>query len=169
MKRKSSEEIKHFEVLVKQNMKRAYFSAFGILGSHDAAMELSQQAFIRAYRNFNKFDVTKNFFTWYYKILRNLCFNYIRDSNRNRMENIFDLEDVSVDPIYQFEQNELKELLSNSFLQLKAEDREILVLKEFENLSYKEIADALNIPIGSVMSRLYNARKKLAEIMKRKM
>jgi RNA polymerase sigma-70 factor (ECF subfamily) len=59
-----------FEKLVKANMKRAYYTALGILGSHDAAMEISQEAFIRVYRNFDKYDRQKNFFTWYYKILK---------------------------------------------------------------------------------------------------
>ena len=76
----SRSEKMDFENYVKDNMKRAYYCAFGILGSHDAAMEISQDAFIKAYRNFKSFDRSKNFFTWYYTILRNLCLNFIRDS-----------------------------------------------------------------------------------------
>jgi len=57
-------------VLVKDNMKRAYFSALGFLRSHDAAMDVSHEAFIREYRNFNKYNTTINIFAWYYKILK---------------------------------------------------------------------------------------------------
>ena len=71
-----------FVLLMRSNMKRAYFSALGIVGSHDDAMELAQLAFIRAYKHFGSFDKDKNFFTWYYKILRNLCLNKIRDTKR---------------------------------------------------------------------------------------
>jgi len=75
----SEKEKMEFENLVKANMKRAYFVALGFLGSRDDAVEISQEAFIRAYRNFKKFDSTKSFFTWYYRILKNLCLNFIRD------------------------------------------------------------------------------------------
>jgi len=154
-----------FERYVKANMKRAYYSAFGIIGSHDAAMELTQAAFIKAYRNFKSFDNTKNFFTWYYTILRNLCLNFIRDSKSKRTvtfdEQIEWKEDTN--PADDIEKEELKKKLWESISQLEFEDREIITLKEFEGLSYKEISEALNIPIGTVMSRLYYARKKLAK------
>jgi RNA polymerase sigma-70 factor, ECF subfamily len=78
----NKEQISEFERLVKQNMKRAYFVALAFLGSHDSAVEVSQEAFIRAYRHFNKFDKSKNFFTWYYKILKNLGLNFIRDGKK---------------------------------------------------------------------------------------
>jgi RNA polymerase sigma-70 factor, ECF subfamily len=83
----NKEQISEFERLVKQNMKRAYFVALGFLGSHDSAMEVSQEAFIRAYRHFNKFDKSRNFFTWHYKILKNLCLNFIRDNKKKRRRN----------------------------------------------------------------------------------
>ncbi len=66
----SKKKTNEFEVLVKVNMKRAYFSALEFLGSHHAVMDVSQEAFIRAYHNFNKYDTKRNFFTWYYKILK---------------------------------------------------------------------------------------------------
>lgn len=158
-----------FELLVKANMKRAYFAALGILGSHDAAMEASQEAFLRAYKHFESFDRSRNFYTWYYKILMNFCLNIIRNK-KNRIEENFleekqykSNEDFSKD----YEKKELSEILSNAIQSLDHEDREIIILKEFEDYSYKEIAELLDIPIGSVMSRLFYARKKLAEKMKR--
>ncbi|GAB4287921.1 MAG: sigma-70 family RNA polymerase sigma factor [Ignavibacteriaceae bacterium] len=161
-----------FEVLVKGNMKRAYFTALGFLGSHDLARELSQEAFIRAYRNFNRFDRSKNFFTWYYKILKNLCLNFIRDSKK-RTSRFFvepdeqQLSDAGPDEL--LELKEQVELLNESLGELSPEDRELIVLKEFERMSYKEIAALLSIPEGSVMSGLFYARKRLADKMKRKL
>jgi RNA polymerase sigma-70 factor (ECF subfamily) len=157
-----------FEILVKQNMKRAYFSALGLLGSHDAAMDVTQEAFIRAYRNFKSFNGEKKFFTWYYRILKNLCLNYLRDRKRgNEAEYIEYIKDINL-PCETIENNELAEKLQEAINELGFDDREVIILKEFENRTYKEISDILNIPVGSVMSRLFYARKKLAGKLKRK-
>ena len=168
----SKTKTKEFEVLVKDNMKRAYFSALGFLGSHDAAMDVSQEAFIRAYRNFNKYDTKRNFFAWYYKILRNLCLNFMRD-NKNRKEEYFfesrKYEDSRNNPEQSLEEQEEFEILHVAINQLETEDREIIVLREFESYRYEEISEMLNLPAGTVMSRLFYARKKLAEKMKRLM
>lgn len=164
----SQKKKKEFELHVKNNMKRAYFSALGMLGSHDAAMDISQEAFIRAYKSYNRFDADKNFFTWFYKILRNLCLNYIRD-NKNRKEDVIfeSCADVVSHSLQQeAEDEELIKLLHISINTLCPEDREIIILKEFEGYSYKEISEMLNIPGGTVMSRLYYARRKLAIKMK---
>lgn len=162
----SKSDVVLFESLVKSYMKRAYFVALGIIGSHDAAMELSQEAFIRAYRNFKSFDKSRKFFTWYYKILRNLCLNFIRDNrNKTNIEFIEQSENKSADPQQIVEQNELLHQLEIALTKLDMEEREIIILREFENYSYSEISETLEIPIGTVMSRLYYARKKLAEKM----
>ncbi len=157
-----------FALLMKLNMRRAYYTALLLLGSHDDAMEISQQAFVNAYHHFAKFDVNKNFFTWYYKILRNLCFNYKRDKKKNMNIELFELEINSVNNKVQaeVELKDLHKILEAALFKLKKSDREILVLKEIENYTYKEIAEMLDIPIGSVMSKLFYARKRLAKKMK---
>lgn len=154
--------------LVNQYKERAYYSALGIVRSHDAALDLSQDAFVRAYRHIGKFDTTKKFFTWYYQILRNLCLNFIRDKKRHARsfsevdENqIKTISDEREDASALAEQNELKEALWAAMDDLKPKEREIIMLKEFQDLPYKDIADILEIPIGTVMSRLFNARKAL--------
>ncbi len=166
----TADEKAEFERLVKANMKRAYFAALGFLGSHDLAMDVSQDAFIRAYRSFKTFDNKRNFFPWYYRILKNLCLNYFRDSKNKRevtfLENVKNMEDSSTPEDF-VENEEVKEKLESAMQQLKLEDREIIMLKEFQNHSYKEIAELLNLPIGTVMSKLYYARKKLANEFER--
>jgi len=162
----SQNEVKEFELHVRHNMKKAYFSALGFVGSHDSAVELSQQAFIRAYRNYKAFDKSKRFFTWYYQILKNLCLNFIRDSKKNVNESFLengDLVSFKNNPEFLLEQKELQEKVQKSILNLSESDREIIILKEFQNISYKEISELLEIPIGTVMSKLFYARKRLAE------
>lgn len=167
-KLKNKENKSLFTALAKENMKRAYFSALAILGNHDDAMEISQLAFLRAYKSFDTYDPQRKFFTWYYKILRNLCLNFIRD-NKNRKEVSFvdsiEYEDESGVQL-EIERNEEINKVRMALGQLNESDREIIMLKEFENYSYKEIAEMLDIPIGSVMSKLHYARKKLAEKIK---
>ncbi len=160
--------------LVQRYMQRAYFSALGLVGSHDAAMDLSQDAFVRAFRAIKKFDVERQFFTWYYQILRNLCLNFIRDKKRHARSfsevneyQIKRLSDESQDASKAVEQAELKKVMWEAINSLKPNEREIIVLKDFQELQYKEIAEMLDIPIGTVMSRLFNARKALKAKLER--
>ena len=163
-----------FGFLVERYKERAYYSALGIVRSHDAALDLSQDAFVRAFRAIKRFDSTKKFFTWYYQILRNLCLNFIRDKKRHARpfsqvdENeVKRLADDSQDASVLVEQNELKKALWAAMDDLKPNEREVIVLKDFQDLAYKDIADILDIPIGTVMSRLFNARKALKTKLER--
>lgn len=159
-------DIKEFETLVKSNMKRAYVSAFAIIGSYDDAMDISQQAFVNAYKSFHKFDKSKNFYTWYYKILKNLCLNFIRDKKRkNEVSIIYAVKKESESPESLLINDEQNIALNSALNKLDHEEREIIILKEFENYSYKEMSEMLNIPQGTVMSRLYYSRKKLAKLI----
>jgi len=158
-----------FEKIVKTNMKKGYFAALTFVGSHDDAIELSQQAFVKAYKNFKKFDKTKNFFVWYYTILKNLCLNYLRDNKKKiSIDLIINKKDETdyANPQKLIEQKELVIQVEKAISELNIEDREIIMLREFEGFSYKEIAEILQLPEGTVMSRLFYARKKLAKKLK---
>jgi RNA polymerase sigma-70 factor (ECF subfamily) len=162
----SPKQLKEFEIHVKANMKRAYFTALGLLGSHDLAMDASQEAFLRAYKNFNKFDPSKKFFTWFYKILKNLCLNLIRDNKNLKEERFLEFtceQPASEDIQNKIEQDELINSLQQAIAELTIEEKEIITLREFENYSYKEISELMNIPIGTVMSKLFYVRKKLTQ------
>jgi len=157
-----------FEQLVKENMRRAYFTALGLTGSHDLAMEISQEAFLRAYKSFSRFDTERNFFTWYYKILKNLWLNLKRGKKRKRVLRFLEVKNelYQDDSMSNYEQEELKDKLEKAIQLLPEEFKEIIILREFENTDYKDIAVLLHIPQGTVMSRLFYARKKLAELMR---
>ncbi len=164
-----------FGALVEKYMKRAYYTALGLVGSHEDALDLSQDAFVRAYRSIRKFQPSiGGFFTWYYKILRNLCFNFIRDRAKHartfseidqQQSQALEIRDQSYDPSLITERNDIKDALWKAISSLKDHEREIIILRDFQNMSYKEIAEVLDCPIGTVMSRLFNARKQLKEKM----
>ena len=152
----SKAEKYEFEIHVKHNMKRAYFTALGFVGSHDAAVDLSQEAFIRAFRYYKSYDRNKKFFTWYYKILKNLCLNFIRDSKKIHVGEIWETVEDFTDaknPEYSLEQSELQKIIKEEIFKLSENEREVIILREFQNISYKEIAELMEIIIGTVMSR----------------
>jgi len=155
-----------FKVLVDKYKTQAYYTALLYTKNRDDALDLSQEAFYRAYQALPGFDTTRNFYTWFYKILKNLCINFV--TRKKPQAAISDEHDAGVvlssteaPPDEIFEKNERSALLWRAMERLPEKDREILILKEFNELSYQEIAEALDIPMGSVMSRLYYARKKL--------
>ena len=163
-----------FGELVTRYMRRAYYAALGLSGSHDDALDLSQEAFVRAYRARASLDPDRPFYPWLYQIVRRLCFNLQRDrrTRRRRMEEATPwLQDqagaraAASDPARSAERSELRSRLEVAIDALPEREREVLVLKEFEGLRYREIAELLGIPIGTVMSRLYTARRNLAEIL----
>ncbi len=163
-----------YEGLVKKYMKRAYFIALGFLGSHENALDLSQEAFLRAFKAIQRLDPQKSFFTWYYCILKNLCFNFIRDQ-KHHARTFSQLDQHAIqnaaidfaDASSLMERNEIKEQVWKALDALKEQEKEIIVLKDFEGYSYKEISVLLEIPAGTVMSRLYNARKALKSRLER--
>ncbi|KAA3660568.1 MAG: hypothetical protein DWQ10_06400 [Calditrichaeota bacterium] len=157
-----------FGSLVKKYMQRAYYSALGFVGSHESALDLSQEAFVRAYRAIQRLDADRNFYTWYYTILRNLCLNFKRDKAKKARpfseigdNNLRTIADQSADTAYRAELHELQAAVWNALDRLTENEREIIILRDIQELAYNEIARILDIPIGTVMSRLYNARRSL--------
>jgi RNA polymerase sigma-70 factor (ECF subfamily) len=160
-----------FGELVQRYMRRAYYAALGFVGSPEDAMDLSQDAFARAYRARHRINPDMPFYTWYYQILRRLCFNFTRDRSLHRRkirdQKSWIVDDATFrsserDPQRNIEREEIRRKVREAIDTLPDREREVLVLKEFEGLKYREIAEVVGIPIGTVMSRLYSARKHLA-------
>lgn len=162
-----------FEALVERHRQRAVGVALKLVGDKDEAADISQEAFIRVYRAVKRFDTQKEFFSWFYVILSNLARNrlkkrkvrtkYAREQQADT-ESILHSQTRST-PDTLMEADETKQRVWQAVEQLPFNFREIIVLRHFEDLSYEEIAKLLNIPIGSVMSRLYYARLKLKDIL----
>jgi len=180
-----------FEAIVKRHMKDAYFIALGLVGNREDALELSQEAFYRAYKHFDQLNAPEQFFPWFYQILRNLCFSHLR-KRKVRRAYALGADDSGIgsdepgsaaaaagqeaamatipdtfDPEMVAERNESKDRLWKAISQLDEKHREVIVLRHFRNLSYDEMARVLFCNRGTVTSRLYYARKRLKEILDR--
>lgn len=163
-----------FGKLVTMYMQRCYYAALGLVGSPQDAEDLSQEAFARAFRARARIDPRRPFYPWLYQILRRLCLNFMRDtsSRRRQLERaggwlVDDLRLRSAvdDPELVRARGELRERLEAAIASLPAAQREAFVLREFQDLKYREMAELLDLPIGTVMSRLYSARKRIAAEM----
>ena len=156
-----------FGRLVKRFAGRAIGAAYALLGNHDDALDASQDAFVRAWRNIRRFDGRSKFYTWYSTVLRNVCISRLRRKRHRTVELELDPPGPAeqTDPSVLAERNERTEALWKAILQLSLHHREILVMSHFQGLSYKEIASELGVPIGTVMSRLHNARKGLRVLL----
>ena len=155
-----------FEPLVKRYMRRAAAFALGWTGSREDALDLSQDAFVRAYRAIARFDTARPFYPWFHRILKNLCINHLSRAGRGAevpIEVTGPLASAADGPQRLAEREELRRTVWEAIRRLGEADREILVLREFQDLTYAEIASVLEIPKGTVMSRLHNARKRLRE------
>ncbi|MBI2433225.1 MAG: sigma-70 family RNA polymerase sigma factor [Candidatus Hydrogenedentes bacterium] len=164
-----------FGALVKLYQRRAYAAAFSIVGNSEDALEIAQEAFVRAFRAMHRFDPKMPFYPWLYRIIRNICYNHLRRRSRHgeislqeMMENGYDPCDNGRTPEEHAELDDLKRSIRGAMAQLTPEHREILRLRHFLELSYAEIAECLKIPQGTVMSRLHAARKALRQVIETK-
>ena len=145
--------------------------AVGMLGSADEAQDALQEAFIKAWQSLPRFDMERPFGPWFFRILRNQCRDVIRSRrSRGRVESRDEKLEIrpagaASDPEHLRTRNEAKELVWEALSRLGDEHREILVLKELEDLRYEEIAGILGVPEGTVASRLYHARRALRSVL----
>lgn len=151
-----------FRAIVDRYKRRAYHVALGFVGDPQDALDISQAAFIKAYRNLKRFDASKSFQPWFYRILRNLCLDHIRRSRRRR--------EVPLTEALVFDDHLVNRrdilALRRAIDALGTEHREVIILHYFEGFSYKEMAGMLEKPIGTIMSTLYQARKQLRGALK---
>lgn len=166
-----------FDELVEALRGRAFTIARSLVGSREEAMDLSQEAFLKTYRARETFRDGDPFLPWFHRILRNTCFSYLRKQKRLKKHSLsapdsensagsWDIVDEAAPaPSERLERSERVDAFWIAMGELSARDREILSLRHFEELAYQEIADALEVPIGTVMSRLFHARRRLRDLL----
>lgn len=150
-----------YQEIVVRHMQPAYYVALAFVHNHQDALDISQEAFIRAFRKIKQFDTKRPFFPWFYRILKNLCIDHYK--HRRRLNEV-PLENVRILAV-EHEDREMKKALWKGIDELPDEQKEIIVLRYFQQLSYQEIAEILDKPIGTVMSSLYYAKKRLKGIV----
>lgn len=153
-----------YELIVRRYAGRAVGVARAILRDTARAEDAAQEAFVRAFRAIRRFDTKQGFYPWFYRILKNVCLTLLK---KRKPEFSLDAENAPPlvappnDPSTAAERTELRATIDVALTRVSDAHREILVLSHFEELAYKEIAACLDIPIGTVMSRLWAARKAL--------
>jgi RNA polymerase sigma-70 factor (ECF subfamily) len=171
-----------FRVLVERYQARALGLALRVMGDEEQARDVVQAAFLKAYRSLDRFEGRSSFYTWFYRVVMNLCIDAKRRDPPGRM---VDWDEGSaletpvgtgldaVDPARQqaggpagdLERAELRETLQRAIEALPDDARQTLMLREVDGLSYSEIAELLGIPKGTVMSRLHYARRRVRALL----
>jgi RNA polymerase sigma-70 factor (ECF subfamily) len=165
-----------FEELVARHRDKIYARAFSMMRSEDEALDVSQEAWVKGWQRLKQFQGESSFVTWMTRIVINLCLDQLRKQKRQKAESIEQLADdsggverqmpvVTTNPTEGLERRELRARIDRALTQLSYEHRTVLILHEFEELEYKEIAKRMQCSIGTVMSRLFYARRRMANLL----
>jgi RNA polymerase sigma-70 factor (ECF subfamily) len=161
-----------FGELVKRYSKAVYGLAYRFVREHDAADDLTQEAFIKAYQAMNTFIVGKSFRNWIFTIVSNLAINYLKRHKRQVSledsipDDILKDQKVSSNPHSHLEAKDLKKSIAEAVQRLPEDYKAVFILRTYEEMSYEEIARVLKIEVGTVMSRLFRARARLKDELK---
>jgi RNA polymerase sigma-70 factor, ECF subfamily len=168
-------DLASFEELVARHRDKVYARAYSMMRNEEEALDLSQDAWVKGWQRLAQFQGDSSFITWMTRIVINLCLDQLRKHKRQRAESIEAMEEeggverqmpvVTTNPTAGLERVELRERIDRALAQLSHEHRTVLVLHEFEELEYKEIAKRMKCSIGTVMSRLFYARRRMASLL----
>ncbi|MBM4391976.1 MAG: sigma-70 family RNA polymerase sigma factor [Deltaproteobacteria bacterium] len=162
-----------YRPLVVRYQSRLFAMVRGMVRDDDDAKDIVQMAFVKAYQSLSSFRIDSSFYTWIYRIAMNLAIDHTRKNKRRKTTSFEEavasrdedgtLSEQHMDdnPARELQRKQLRERIYGALDELTEDMREVVLLREVEGLSYKEIADVMGIPEGTVMSRLFYARKKL--------
>lgn len=165
-----------FEKLVLENQRQVYNLALKMTGNEEDAYDISQEAFVKAFKNLSAFRGDSKFSVWLYRLTSNLCLDFLRSRKRRAAvstsyiddedkEQELSIPDERFSPETVLEKAELRRSINAALDTLPDDYRQIIVLREMNGLSYDEIAAALGLELGTVKSRIFRARKKLCSIL----
>ena len=166
-----------YRVLVERYERRIYHVVYGMVRSQEDARDLAQDCFVRAFQNLHRFRLESKFYTWLCRIAMNLSIDHLRkmkhrshaafDDERGASEGaqVVRLSSRRDNPSENVARQQVYRQIMDAVESLPDDQKQVLVLREIEDMPYKEIADILGIPEGTVMSRLYYARRRLQELL----
>ena len=174
-----------FDEMTRRYSEKAYSVAYQMLASHDDSRDLVQDAFLEVFRTLERFNTQYRFSTWLYRILINKCINYRKREARRRMFSFSDygarrggggnqflvsnLASSDKTPYEALENDELKRTIMAALDTLSERHRTVVVLFDLEGLSHRQIAEILQCPEGTVMSRLHHGRLKLKRVLSKRL
>ena len=167
-----------FEALVTAYQKQVYNLALRTVGNEEDAADMTQEAFLRAYRSLGSFRGDSKFSVWLYRLTTNICIDFLRSRGRRPTVSLtaadedeepqeLDVADDRFDPVQSLERAELRRAVQRGLASLPEDYRRILMLRELSGLSYPEIGQVLRLEEGTVKSRLFRARKKLCDFLRK--
>ena len=165
VKRVQRGDTQSFEILVRRHQKTTFNLIYRFLGDYDEATETAQEVFLSAYSSIQQFRGDANFATWLYRI----AFNHAssrRKSLNSKLQRHVALEDevvadCSADPETSAERREIQQCVQQALNSLDREDAQIILLRDLQDVRYEDIAETLDVPVGTVKSRLHRARQAL--------
>jgi RNA polymerase sigma-70 factor (ECF subfamily) len=161
-----------FRALVERHQRRVFAIALGLVRDEQDAREIAQEAFLRVHKGLAQFHGGSSFFTWLYRIVTNLSIDLMRKPSRREAELHFALEiddgdspllpqSTDADPYDVVRRSELSHRIARALEALPPYHRGVILMREVEGMSYEEMAEAMQVSKGTIMSRLFHARKKL--------
>ena len=165
-----------FETLILEYEKNVYNIALRMTGNSEDAADMTQEAFIKAYNSLQSFRGDSKFSVWLYRIVSNVCLDFLRSKNRRPTVSLsvedddgedtqLDVADESQSPELLLDRKLTRESVRRGLDSLPPDYRQILLLREIQGLSYDEIAQALGLEVGTVKSRIFRARKRLCNFL----
>jgi len=162
-----------YQILVERYQKQIFALAYRLGGDYDEAQDMAQESFIRIYQELPKFDCSRRFFPWMYRVAHNTCINLLhkRPKDTTPLENVYDAaeEDAGeiVDPGRDIEQQERSRAITEALQSMPESYRLPLVMKYLEGMSYQEISEQLDLPVSTIETRLFRGRKMLKDTLEK--
>lgn len=173
-------DVNAFEMLIMEHERKAYNIAYRFLKNSEDAEDITQEAFLRAFKSIKKFKGHSSFSTWLYRIINNTCIDFVRSKQNKPVDSIdktirYEGEELELqiptdenDPVETVETNEISGLMQSMLDQLPDDQKMALVLRDIQGFSYQEIVDITGVGMGTVKSRINRGRMALKELIEQK-
>lgn len=164
-------DTKAFERLVEKYKKRIYYLAYKMTRDHDSADELAQESFVKAYQAMSGFKPGYSFYTWIYRICVNLSINFLKREKQSVSVDFLRDSGIAIDRSNESSQlermiaSEQAAIVKEALNTLPPDQKAVFILKTYDDMSYEQMAEVMDCSIGTVMSRLFRARRKLKKAL----